>query len=95
VKMSPSLSSQQRKELLEMEEQGGSFASFLPGTALQALLLLLAVTLLLLLDVDDSGSAMTVEETKAVSLECDTDTELDIIDADDNIDKTAAEPVTD
>ena len=53
-----------------MEEQGGNFPSFFcPGSALQELFLLVAVTLLLLLllDVDDSGSAMTVDETKDVS----------------------------
>ena len=66
-----------------MEEQGASFPSFFcPGSALHALLLLLVVTLLLLLlDVDDSGSAMTVDDTKDVSvLGCDcVGTGLDII----------------
>ena len=76
-----------------MEEQGGNFpAFFCPGSALQELLLLVAVTLLLLLllDVDDSGSAMTVDETKDVSMLvcCDcVGTGLDIIgdDTDDDV----------
>ena len=57
-----------------MEEQGGSLPSFFPLSDLQLLLLLAAATLLLLLlfDVDDSGSAMTVDETKADSARCDT-----------------------
>lgn len=52
-----------------MEEQGGNFPSFFSAGPLQPeLLLLLVATLLLLFGVDvDSGSAMTVDDTKAVS----------------------------
>ena len=50
-----------------MEEQGGNFPSFFSAGPLQPeLLLLLVATLLLLFGVDvDSGSAMTVDDTKA------------------------------
>jgi len=62
--MSPSTSGSHRKELLEIEEQGGSLPSFFPVEPLLVLLLLLLTLLLLLLllllaDVDDSGSACT------------------------------------
>ena len=72
-----------------MEEQGGSLPSFFPGRALHALLLLVATLLLLLLlplllvlllDVDDSGSATTVEDTRDVSGGC-ADAGLDILGA--------------
>jgi len=61
--MSPSTSGSHRKELLEIEEHGGSLPSFFPVEPLLVLLLLLLTLLLLLLlllaDVDDSGSACT------------------------------------
>ena len=73
-----------------MEEQGGSLPSFFPGRALHALLLLVATLLLLLLwlplllvlllDVEDSGSATTVEDTRDVSGGC-ADAGLDILGA--------------
>lgn len=85
-----------------MEEHGGSLPSFLsPAPVLQLLeLLLLATTLLLLFAVDDSGSAMTVDVTKAVSLIADAavDTVPDIVgdkadddDDDDGINVTVTE----
>jgi len=59
--ISPSTSGSHRKELLEMEEHGGSLPSFLLVELLLLLLLLLTLLLLLLLlfEVDDSGSATT------------------------------------
>merc|ERR1719219_1130304 len=61
---SPSTAGSHRKELLDIEEQGGSFPSFLPPSTLQlawVLLLLLTLLLLLLLLIDvDSGSEATV-----------------------------------
>ena len=86
-------------DLFDMEEHGGSLPSFLsPAPVLQLLeLLLLATTLLLLFAVDDSGSAMTVDVTKAVSLIADAavDTVPDIVgdkaDDDDGINVTVTE----
>ena len=100
--ISPSISSSQKMDLFDMEEHGGSLPSFLsPAPVLQLLeLLLLATTLLLLFAVDDSGSAMTVDVTKAVSLIADAaavDTVPDIVgdkaddDDDDGINVTVTE----
>merc|ERR1719219_285115 len=82
---SPSTAGSQRKELLDIEEQGGSFPSFLPPSPLQVAgvllllltLLLLLLLLLLLIDVD-SGSEATVDVTREAS-PC-TATGSDIID---------------